>query len=249
MLRPHPKFITKFFNPNSLRYYNKGSIRLGTLEYYRSEEFKIISRALHDETDGAFKWSIGGKRVHYKDTTINSGRQGGISLKNVVIDDPGAHYSYSTHYNEYVFCASVGAYSKTQHDNIRLGLGEYPGTFEYTHYAVFDLRKLADSMLRAVKKHSLHDALGAGPFVYGNYITYSKPEERQEIDGDRENSIYTNEDAIDVIFRKPSFFKPENEYRILVQFNYQASPLTGSPPIALQSFGIKRSIVKVGRVV
>lgn len=254
---PKPPFlrpkITKFFEADMLENYQRGSFWFGTLKRYRMIEKKEadvvveprFSDPREDMVEHAHKFETG----HAKSVKI-----GGMSFTNCYFEGFGTDIMVTSEFNDFVFCASWGAYSRQQHLDIKNGAmsvaeTKYEGNSKLTHFVEIDLIDFLDAVsLEAPKTPLWSTALPASEYLLHSRVKYGQTEKSISIPSVYESSgmAVTAEDYLRTMFTKPPHFSPENEFRVVLRANAPNS-LEGDPAgMKLMHKKLRRSIRKIG---
>ncbi len=250
-----PKYIVKFFEKEQFKYYNQGQFKLGTLEEYRATE-KQASEELNRFTDegegvpesnialpnGSPPLSFSYNNLHFNGTRF-SGEDQSFRLSGQPI-------------NEFVFCASVGPYTKDLHRGI-IGPTHAAGSPPYsnpklTHFAVLDRVEFRDALLSEFRRQCvcepnipLNEQVFDLPVIYGDrakHFPYVEGTDYSKIQSDFE------EEFLRTIFVKPPRFSPEQENRIIFRAHHVSSLPAGQEPLLLKSRDLRKAIKRLGRV-
>lgn len=179
---------------------------------------------------------------------------GNMSFTNCYFGGCGVDIMVTREFNDFVFCASWGAYSRQQHLHIKNGTmsvagTKYEGNSKLTHFAEIDLIDFLDAVaLEAPKTPLWSTKLPVNEYLLGGRVTYGKTEKSISIP-----SIYEGRDmAVDIedylrtMFTKPPHFSPENEFRVVLRAN-APNFLEGDPAgMKLMHKKLRRSIRKIG---
>lgn len=245
--------ITKFFEADMLENYQNGSFWFGTLKRYRMIEKKeadvVVEPRFSDRREGMVEHAHIFKTGHVKSVKI-----GGMNFTNCYFEGFDTDIMVTHEFNDFVFCASWGAYSRQQHINIKDGaMSEsgtpYKGNPKLTHFAEIDLIDFLDAVrLEAPKTPLWSTELPASEYLLNGRVTYGKTEKSISIPSVYENSVInvTTEDYLRTIFTKPKHFSPENEFRVVLRADAPSS-LKGDPAgLKLKHKKLRRSIRKIG---
>ena len=243
------QFVTKYFDPKYKGSYEEGSIRLGTLQEYRSIE------------DGTGLFSDTGEGENIA-TVENSGYiasmhiPGGGSISNVTIGSDvksavGIHYQPI---NEWVFCSTFGVYNEEHHRQMVKGHSfdidgqtyEYPENPNNTSYCVFDLAIL----IGAIKDCLLDEAeVGVKVGVSYSLMNYGERGRFRTVQDYAKPQIeenFTAEDYKNVVFTKPPQFSVEKEFRIVARPLINEWAPDDAEAMFLKSGLIRASLLEMG---
>lgn len=236
-----------------LENYQRGSFWFGTLKRYRmieeNESGVIVEPRFSDRREGMVEHA-------YKVETgyAKSFKVGGLTVIDTVLEGASADIMLTYEFNDFVFCASRGAYSRQQHLDIKNGAmsaaeTRYEGNSKLTHFAEIDLIHFLDAVIsEAPKTASWNTRLSAKEFLRHGLVEYGQTERSISIPSvyERSDIGVTTEDYRRTMFTKPKHFSPENEFRVVLRSNAPNS-LEGDPAgMALMHKNLRRSIRKIG---
>lgn len=163
-------YVTKFFAAKDLHHFEAGSIKLGTLEEYSSIENKIHMGARYDPDEGAFTEEFNLDLPFAENVNVPNAFEI-IGCTDVKVEG----FRRVTKINEWVFCASIGGYSKQRHSSIlnRSSSG-YPGNPSLVGYAVFDLEKLVGALEDVLPQQQVFSADPNEQLILGGPVQYDK---------------------------------------------------------------------------
>lgn len=156
--------------------------------------------------------------------------------------------------NDFVFCASWGAYTHQQHLEIKNGAmsaagTKYEGNPKLTHYAEIDLIDFLDAVrLEAPKTPLWNTKLPVSEYLLKRRVTYGQTQKSISVPSIYQSSgtDLTAEDYLRTVFTKPRHFSPENEFRVVLRSNAPKF-LEGDPGgMELKHKKLRRSIRKIG---
>lgn len=246
------QLVTKYFDDNARPYIESGSFQFGTLKRYRDEERTATEFLEQDKGEG--KNTVGifpanGKIDHIR---FSSGEEiiGGTFTGGGPDSVP---IKYENVVNDYVFCTSIGGYSRHQHEvmtrGVKLENGDaYLGSDKLKNYAVIDVAKFIMGLEAVLKNHAVWktslevcQALIFRPVQYGQRNRNRHVSSNYKItNGD------VNQDYFDAVFTKPTIYSPEKEFRFVLR---PRSPFgIGSElyPLSLQHKLFRRAIMDIG---
>ncbi|WP_439526724.1 hypothetical protein [Roseovarius mucosus] len=245
--------ITKFFEEGMLENYLDGSFWFGTLKRYRMIEKEAgveVEPRFSDRREGIVEHAHNLETGHAKTVQI-----GGMSFTNCSFGGNGGADIMITHeFNDFVFCASWGAYSLQQHLDIKDGAisadeTRYEGNPKLTHYAEIDLIEFLDAVsLEAPKSPLWSTRLPISEYLLNRRVSYGDTQKSISVPSVYRSSgtDLTAEDYLRTVFTKPKHFSPENEFRVVLRSN-APSFLQGDPPgMKLRHKKLRRSIRKIG---
>jgi hypothetical protein len=245
--------ITKFFEEGMLGNYLGGSFWFGTLKRYRMIEKKeaglVAEPRFSDRREGIVE------HAHNLETgQAKSVKIGVLSIVDCAFEGNGTDIMVTYEFNDFVFCASWGAYSRQQHLNIKDGAmsaagTRYEGNPKLTHFAEIDLIDFLGSVsLEAPNTPAWSTKLPASEYLLHNRVTYGQTQKTISIPSVYQSSgvELTAEDYLRTVFTKPKHFSPENEFRVVLRSNAPNS-LEGDPAgMKLRHKKLRRSIRKIG---
>jgi hypothetical protein len=179
---------------------------------------------------------------------------GGLHLVDVVFENCGTDIMITHEFNDFVFCASWGAYSRQQHIDIKDGAmsaagTRYEGNPKLTHYAEIDLIDFLDAVsLEAPKSPLWNTKLPVSEYLLNRRVSYGQTQKSVSVPSVYQSSgtELTAEDYLRTVFTKPKHFSPENEFRVVLRSN-APNFLQGDPAgMKLKHKKLRRSIRKIG---
>jgi len=209
-------YLTKFFEAESLNYFNVGSLRFGSLEYYAAEENRATQGARLDTGEGSYVTNIDHDGSWLSDIDfmgIKADKTSRISIKGGTI---------SGRQNAHVLCTSLGPYSIKLHRSILCpSKNGYEGNANLVGYVTFDGQKLLTALITiACREYGLSEK-SVGSWTRNGPVQY----------GDREKTskLWSGKRGMDwdPVFTKPPLFAPENEHRITLNKDYPRYPERG----------------------
>lgn len=246
------QFVTKYFDDNARPFVERGCFRFGTLKKYRDEEGNATEFRLRDTGEG--KSVVG---LFPKDGKIDFLQlPGGGTIINGSFTDgaPGSiPIAYENVINDYVCCTTIGDYSPEHHRIMRYGIknscGEiYGGDVNLKNFAVIDVEKFKAALECVLKNHPvwttklrIEQALGGLPVKYGE-----RDQKKDVASNYRISETDRSMDYLNSVFRKPTKYSPEREFRFLIRPCAPACIGDVIEPLDLQSKLLRRSIVKLG---
>ncbi len=211
MNRSSDNYVTKFFEKESLPYFEKGSVRFGTLGWYAAEENRTLQGARLDTGEGSstIVLSTAGESVEdlcYGPFDLKGPAD--ISLDNIHI---------SNEINAYVFCSSNGEYSTELHRSILCpSANGYPGNPNLTGYVTFNKGKLLKALFDiAARNYDLPRPLPTMSGVLTNWMSADLISYGDRTRDEIVTSGYRGP-SWDACYVKPRFFTPENEFRVIL---------------------------------
>ncbi|MBU2937017.1 MULTISPECIES: hypothetical protein [Pacificibacter] len=254
---PKPPFvrpkITKFFEADMLENYQSGSFWFGTLKRYRMIEKKeagvVVEPRFSDRREGMVEHAHNFETGHAKSVKI-----GGMTFTNCFFGGNGTDIMITHEFNDFVFCASWGAYSHQQHLDIKDGAmseagTQYEGNPNLTHFAEIDLIDFLDAVnFEAPRTPFWNTTLPASEYLLHSRVKYGQTQKSISIPSTYESSglDVTTDDYLRTLFTKPKHFSPENEFRIVLRANAPSS-IEGDPAgLKLKHKKLRRSIRKIG---
>ena len=239
-----PEFITKYVSCKDLHYYVSGQVKFGTLEHYRADE-----RLLTEQRRNAIEMRLGDDLDEGKEKQIFSvpdgKRVGKISAPGIVLHGgnfKSVNIVNHIEINDWVFCASIGAYDRTHHKKMK----EVNPDRQLTSYVVFDFAKL----LRALdiyfrERYFVLQHAGKVPYLIASKVHYQEREIRADISqfGDVDLTASSQEDYERAVFSKPVGFKHEKEFRIVAGLNRPNFAPRGAQPVFPKSELIRKSMI------
>jgi hypothetical protein len=245
--------ITKFFEADMLENYQGGSFWFGTLRRYRMVEKKgadvVVEPRFSDGREGTVEHAYNFETGYAKSFKI-----GGISITNCSFHGFANDIMVAHEFNDFVFCASWGAYSRQQHIDIKNGAmseggTQYEGNSKLTHFAEIDLIDFLHAVtLEAPRTPLWNTKLPVNEWLLHSRVKYGQTEKSISIPSNFESSgmEVTTEDYLRTIFTKPKHFSPENEFRVVLRANAPNS-IEGDPAgMKLMHKKLRRSIRKIG---
>lgn len=245
--------ITKFFEEGMLNNYIDGSFWFGTLKRYRMIEKKeaseIVEPRFSDRREGIVEHAH-----NFETGQAKSFKIGGLNIVDGVFEGNGTDIMITHEFNDFVFCASWGAYSRQQHLNIKDGAmsaagTQYEGNPKLTHFAEIDLIDFLDAVsLEAPKTLVWNTKLPASEYLLHSRVTYGQTQKTISIPSVYQSSgvELTAEDYLRTVFTKPKHFSPEDEFRVVLRSN-APNFLEGDPAgMKLRHKNLRRSILKIG---
>lgn len=246
--------ITKFFEGRMLDNYKRGSFWFGTLKRYRRVETNAVDESVEprfsDAREGLIEISH-----HFEAGYAKSAEIDGFRFTDCFFGgNDGGDITITHEFNDFVFCASWGAYSRQQHLAIKNGAinsagTNYRGNEKLTHFAEIDLIDFLDAVkLEAQKAPLWKTVLPAADCLLQSRVTYGQTERTIYVP-----SVYqsngpqlTSEDYLRTVFTKPKYFSPENEFRVVLRSN-APDTLEGDPDgMKLVHKKLRRSILRIG---
>ena len=246
--------ITKFFEEGMLDNYLGGSFWFGTLKRYRMIEQKeasaVVEPRFSDRREGIIEHAHFFESGYAKNVKIGSNifincSFGGNNCANIMM---------AQEFNEFVFCASWGAYSRQQHLDIKNGAmnaagTEYEGNSKLTHFAEIDLIDFLDAVsLEAPRTPPWNTKLPASEYMLHDRVKYGPTQKTISVPSVCEISDMdvNAEDYLRTIFTKHPYFSPENEFRIVLRANAPNSLKSDPAGLKLKHKKLRCSIRKIG---
>jgi hypothetical protein len=218
--------ITKFFEEGMLENYRDGSFWFGTLKRYRMIEGKetsvVVEPRFSDRREGIVERAHNLATGSAKNVTI-----GGFNFIDCVFEGNLNHILITHELNDFVFCASWGAYSRQQHLNMKDGAmsaagTQYEGNPKLTHFVEIDLIDFLDAVSQVAPRTPLWNTkLPANEYLLHRRVTYGQTQKTSSIPPIYQGSgvELTAEDYLRTVFTKPKHFSPENELRVVLRSN------------------------------
>lgn len=234
-----PPYVTKFFNVESLGYFEAGSLRIGTLEWYSSEENRTMQGARFDDGEGAHtaQYSTSGEYAQDIDIPGFSVDEGSSAMLD--------HCHNEGKQNAYVLCTAMGGYSTELHRSLLCPSGNgYPGDERLTGYVTFRTEQL----LNALGVIAMRDFNLPPPSLQAPWLTFDPV---QYGGRSRFQSVATGQRGLSwsPVFTKPPFFRPEQEFRIALNKNFPmdvqdtATPFNLEGPEILQAMCFRPALI------
>lgn len=246
--------ITKFFEKDMLDNFLGGSFWFGTLKGYRMMEKNVagvlVEPRFSDPREGIVEHAHNLETGHAKSVKI-----GGLSVTDCFFGgNGGADIMIMHEFNDFVFCASWGAYSRQQHLDIKNGAisaagTQYEGNPKLTHFAEIDLIDFLEVVrLEAPKAPLWKTKLPASEYLLQSRVTYGQTQKSISVPSVYQSSgtDLTADDYLRTVFTKPKHFSPENEFRVVLRSD-APNFLEGDPAgMQLKHKKLRRSIRRIG---
>ncbi len=242
-------FVIKYFDLASRHYYESGSLKIGTLEEYRSQENIQTLGARLDSEEGILKVNVS-LNNHVispgeidEDLGILNNGTGRLIFR-------GGRTAIRLRHNSYVWCASNGCYSKAQHKRLLQGSKDYSGNPSLLCWATFDAVALDNALKNTLLRPISYDG-GFMSYQYcWGHVDYNRDTLERLSDRNHREWISSNEmsedDYFDAIFAKPNRYALENEIRLAFNPKRDQAVPNGASPIFLSSNEIRDSIIDIG---
>lgn len=242
------KFV-KYFNSDALKFIERGNFQFGTLAKYRSQEAQVFNRTRFSDTqEGVIQ-----KRIIGSDVQIDELKSGNSSLRDVRIRGFDTAVFDEVSINEYVFCASIGEYSKRHHETMLFGYGEYYfGNEDLLFFAQIDLNKFLKGLEQVAPSHQSYQCTSPKEYyILGGPVVYDKKPETllAEMHGKKYDFSIDPLDYEKAVLHKPEYFYPENEYRFIYRpFAPNTLPDNIYTPISFESSALMNAIDFFGQI-
>ncbi len=246
LIRPDLGKVVKYCNKETLNYLLHGSFKIGTLEEYRTSEMEAAR--MSDRQEGIANVLIGQGSGRIERLELPNG---GV-IEDCTFENCGAGVYLTTHYNEYIFCCTIGEYRKSHHEVMLTGSNtEYEGNKDLEYFVELDLsaflkalKTWAEKTKGVLKNGSSEAYLYSRPVTYNDRTVEMSTEWAQATSVEERNSLALTR----AVFSKPGFFAPEQEYRINLRISggYNGAPF-GASALFPKSHKLKMAIKRYGR--
>ena len=202
--------VTKYVEEEFFHDTNKGKLKFGTLQEYRSAE-KGVDKRLSDNLDGVERFAVPQPIIN-KSFVLDGNTYSNMTMINHI----GPSMVSDHQFNAYVYCFVDGAYSREHHLQFIKN-----GNEKLSCYVVMDLTSFmcaADYMFSFFRKERLSNVLVATV----NYVD----EKTKNMELNDFANIKPN--LIDAVFNKSREFEYENELRVAFFSNQEKTFLTQS---------------------
>lgn len=230
--------VKKYFDKETLPYFEKGSFKFGTLVEYRNGEEYRMTDANEGRISQTVNFSAAGRYIDR------------VQLGGVLIEDcfGGSINACVNAYevNDWIFCCSAGKYDKHHHRAM------LKRNSDLTHYAELDLDQFMTAISNEVAKFTGCKTHPVHPNVVSDIVTYDERDYSMKVRlerGESSKSVIFDSYALRrMVFNKPRRYKYEKEVRIVVRTDpIQALPKDAGP-LFLQSDALRNCILRTGSI-
>ena len=222
--------ITKHCNERAYNAIIGGSLKIGTLSEYRSQE--DAPGLMSDREEGISTLEVRGD-VANASLKIGSISIEGFSSEGCVRGAIGVGHASDA----YVFCASQGAYDRDRHEMLLRGNSEYPSNPDILYYVVFD----RDALFSSIEEEFQKNVVGECSFKWG-LVKYGDRRFERTLAEMTAQTEPSSSEIIRTIFAKPANFACEEEIRFAI---WSSDPVRSA--VFLKSERFKNAIVSAGK--
>lgn len=243
-------FVTKYFSDGVRPHIERGCFQFGSLKKYRAQEQGAEHARFQDTREGIADHLFQPLGGHITHAMI-----GGNLFIDCVIEGGGALIQGAKQANDLVFCASIGGYDRTHHEQMIIGTiaqdgTPYPGNSDLNNFAVIDLEQfiqatktLAPTLPVWTTKDDVNDCVLCKEITYGERVN--------RIDNSTtyfDSGKLTDRDYELALFVKPPMFSPEREIRVAIRPKSPFFLPDSIMYIHLEGKALIDSIVQVGSI-